>query len=80
MKQETKNQLFRHPVGDSICWDCKNAVQGECSGCSWSRDFKPVDGWNAVRRDISAASLGRRSTQADRESYVVVSCPKFIAG
>ncbi len=54
----------------TICWNCKNAV---CSGCAWSRSFKPVDGWEAKRETINA---GGRFL----ETYTVRSCPQFLEG
>lgn len=47
----------------TICWECKNAVLG----CSWSRKFKPVPGWNAVKFNLDSGEV----------SYVVHKCPKF---
>lgn len=48
----------------SLCWDCANAL----CGCDWSRDFKPVEGWEAK---FSPA------TKNKVESYHVISCPQF---
>lgn len=51
----------------SICWGCANAVpghkNGKLYGCSWSEDFKPVEGWDATKGRIG---------------YMVIGCPKFI--
>lgn len=50
---------------ETICWKCANA----CGGCDWSKKrAKPVDGWEAIRRDLSRGI----------ESYIVLSCPKFV--
>lgn len=65
---------------DSICWECKNAVPSEETGCSWSRDFVPVEGWEAVRRYIKAFPRGVHSTYNFRESYCVKRCPLFARG
>ena len=54
----------------TICWNCRNAV---CSGCAWSRSFKPVEGWEAKRETINA---GGRFL----ETYTVRSCPLFVEG
>lgn len=51
---------------DSLCWDCKNAT---CSGCSWSKEFKPVAGWKAEKILKDPQTFG--------ETYKVKSCPKF---
>ena len=51
----------------TLCWDCANAV----GGCTWSDDFKPVEGWTA--------KLVHKSTfYGESESYVVEDCPCFI--
>ena len=51
----------------TICWKCANAVPGikwgREYGCSWSRDFVPVDGWDATK---------------GKKGYEVHKCPKFI--
>lgn len=53
----------------SICWDCANAT----GKCSWSdsREYKPVEGWKAVRNDIKVAN------GVMAESYLVTECPEF---
>jgi predicted nucleic acid-binding Zn ribbon protein len=43
----------------SLCWDCQNA----CGGCSWSRSFEPVEGWEA---------------KPSEDSFFVINCPQFI--
>ena len=48
----------------TICWDCKKAGYGNVSECPWEREFKPVDGWNAIYSD-------------ELDSYAVISCPLF---
>ena len=50
----------------SICWDCERA----CAGCSWSRRFKPVPGWNAL-----PAKLVQRDGPVS--TYIVLECPQF---
>ena len=49
----------------TLGWKCSN-----CGNCSWSRSFKPVEGWNA-----------KPTCFVDREkvvhSYIVASCPEF---
>lgn len=51
----------------TLCWDCKNA----CGRCSWSREFKPVDGWEAVPSKV----YQHENCYAD--SYIVQKCPMF---
>lgn len=47
-------------VPTTLCWDCANAV----GWCSWSKDFTPVDGWDA-------------EYVPDKDSYRVIACPLF---
>jgi hypothetical protein len=49
------------------CWICKNAF----GGCSWSREFKPVEGWTAERNDMKVHNRWD-------ESYIVDDCPEFV--
>lgn len=51
----------------SICWDCEHA----CCGCSWSRRFKPVNGWTAIPTKLKMK--GDRTT----DTFIVLSCPQF---
>lgn len=53
----------------NICMECVNA----CGGCSWSKNFTPVDGWTAEK-------VERRHTDGYRtvdEGYRITDCPKF---
>lgn len=49
----------------NLCWDCANAVLG----CSWSKRFIPVKGWDA--EEIPATERKPYST------YIVKACPQF---
>ena len=51
------------------CCTCKKAV----FGCSWSRNFKPVEGWEAIPTII---------THGDRQmgSYQILNCPEYERG
>lgn len=51
----------------SLCWDCANA----CRKCPWSRDFKPVPGWEATPTKVYQAE-GKYE-----DSFFVHSCPMF---
>lgn len=57
----------------SICWKCRNAVPTETTGCSWSRDFVPVDGWVAEKHCIYVNPDSSRRVV----SYCVEYCPEF---
>ena len=52
----------------SLCWDCHNSIT---DGCSWAREFKPVEGWEAK-------SVKKTSQYNDGISYTVYSCPLFV--
>ena len=51
----------------SLCWDCANSTKG---GCSWSAEFKPVEGW-------VAKPMKKETQYGDGKSYLVYSCPLF---
>lgn len=59
------------PHEGTLCWSCDKAV----CGCSWSREFKPVEGWTAVRRDVRVWDRVRKVTT---ESYFVKDCPGYV--
>lgn len=65
-----------HNYKKTICWDCANAVPNldGTRGCRWSREGKPVDGWDAERVDLKV--FHNRFI----ESYYVRECPEFIEG
>ncbi len=46
----------------SLCWKCSRAT----GFCPWSREFEPVQGWDAVQTTVDGI-----------ESYEVKSCPLF---
>ena len=54
----------------TLCWSCANAT----GGCSWSDHWEhtPVKGWVAQKSDI------KYSQNEIVESYIVLSCPKYI--
>ena len=51
----------------TLCWGCKNA----CGGCAWSRDFKPVEGWEADKTTVKC------DNGIVYRSYHVKSCPEY---
>lgn len=53
----------------TLCWSCQNA---SC-GCSWSRWYEPVDGWDAEKTIILSGN-----EYPDIESYLVKKCPEYI--
>lgn len=60
---------------ETLCWYCANAVPNPKTGkgCSWSREFKPVEGWIAEETEIITREDGERPIK----SYIVYSCPCF---
>ena len=54
----------------SLCWRCSNSVPSKTHGCSWSREFKPVTGWDAK-------SIPRVNYKVPGVSYIVRECPLF---
>ena len=55
----------------TLCWKCEKA----CGRCSWSADFIPVDGWDAMPT-IVTADRGH-SCERELESFIVKKCPLF---
>ena len=51
----------------TLCWKCANA----CGGCDWSREFKPVDGWEATPTKVY------QNVNQYIDSYIVNKCPEF---
>lgn len=62
-------------VGAQLCWTCKKA----CGGCSWSRKFEPVPGWEATPSVIYHGS-GRQNNRRDIHTYHITGCPQFADG
>lgn len=58
----------------TLCWYCANSVPNikKNTGCSWSKSFIPVDGWEAI--PVTIPAYGKKS---DCESYCVCRCPQF---
>lgn len=42
-KQEKSQRKTKFQRKETLCWTCQNA----CGGCSWSKSFTPVEGWDA---------------------------------
>lgn len=68
------NRLYNQ----SICWLCANAVPSETTGCNWSREFKPVEGWEAELSTNKWANDFWISQGHD--VYHVYKCPEFVKG
>lgn len=57
---------------DTICWRCKNST----GRCCWSKEFKPVPGWNAQQTVIKNYTAS--GDIVFDSSYVVKMCPMFL--
>lgn len=55
-----------------LCFSCAKAV----CGCSWSKCFKPIDGWDATPTKIMNWTDGKRTITTD--SYAIRECPEFV--
>lgn len=56
----------RH-LRSTLCWDCSRAL----GGCSWSREYVPVEGWVAEPTTI------RNNATGYTNSYHIIACPLF---
>ena len=59
----------------TLCWHCQNACN---SGCSWSRSFKPVKGWEATPTIIKQGTRTKAENPFFTKSFFVHKCPEFI--
>ena len=66
----------------TLCWHCRHAVPtkdkitGEClTGCAWSIDRRPVEGWRTCQHRMYEAQKGGMI-----HSYTVTECPEFEEG
>jgi len=65
MSEEEYLRIYRvDRSANECCFNCKKAV---CSGCSWSMNFTPVEGW-----------IAKKSKKTD--SYHIYFCPEFEEG
>ena len=73
--EECKARAYYTKNDVTLCWSCKRAT----GSCSWSEDFTPVEGWEAIPTKVKVAkSKGRNKTFTD--SYLVRKCPLFERG
>jgi hypothetical protein len=54
---------------DQLCWYCEKAG----GLCSWSKDFTPVEGWDAEPDTIRNRDTIHRTTK----TYYIKSCPEY---
>ena len=60
----------RNVPSRTICWTCQNAVLG----CSWSKHFIPVEGWDATPTMLYAKDKAHGGVR----SYEVHRCPQYV--
>lgn len=60
---------------NQLCWDCEKA----CGGCSWSKDFIPVKGWDAVPTKVRNGTTSKKGEHIVSviDSFEVRECPEF---
>jgi hypothetical protein len=64
---------FKNVLGEDgqLCWFCNKSTN---SGCSWSKELKPIKNWNA---DEDAVPM----YQGNKEpTYKIYGCPEFERG
>lgn len=69
LKKNKYTSNANHKTKDTLCCWCGKF----CGGCSWSKDFIPVEGWTATPTITSGN--GCRPV----ESYLITACPDFVA-
>ena len=62
---------------ETLCFRCGNS----CGGCSWSKDFVPVEGWKAepTLMYVDYTPSGQPKVLHEVESFFVTECPKFVS-
>ena len=61
---------YKESKNSTLCWNCEKAT----GGCSWSRDFTPVEGWKAKPTKIK-----EDGGKTIIDSFIVKKCPEFVA-
>lgn len=69
-----KRGSYKKTYISTLCWDCGKA---HTYGCSWSRDFEPVKGWEAIENSMYNVDKG---VLKKVESYIVLQCPEYTKG
>lgn len=55
------------------CWSCTKYA----GGCSWTRKFEPIPGWDAVPTVKSGSCRGNGVKYAPIETYDIRYCPEY---
>ncbi len=61
-RKKTKEDFAKR---EQPCWHCKKYA----GGCSWSRDFTPVEGWTAEKVLMGSGT----------ETYEIKECPELVS-
>ena len=79
-ERRSKKLEGRTGRNQTLCCNCARAGFGCVSTCPWEREFKPVPGWTAARRDIKMAhkAVGGKVIEKMEESYLVIECPLYL--
>ena len=73
---------MRNKKKEQPCWTCVKFAKG----CSWSEEFKPIEGWIATQRNYplytwSKIENGRKIRIKSKETvvtYAIDYCPEYI--
>lgn len=81
-EQRKKQKNGNKNLPPTLCGDCFHADKGDHSQCPWAREFKPVDGWDAIPTKVLWYRKGDRdnSRRVEEQSYCVLHCPMFKRG
>lgn len=55
---------------ETLCWSCRVPGTG---GCSWDKNFQPVEGWEAEPTKLRLWEKGGNGT----DSFCVTACPLY---
>lgn len=58
---------------ENMCWTCQKSM----FGCSWSKDFVPVKGWDADPDSIKSTN-GKALNVTITPTYKVYDCPEYV--
>ena len=70
----SKKQHIKKTKKGQLCWDCANA----CSGCSWSRNFTPVQGW--IAESTTIVFKHPNGNEHETKTYKIIECPEYRKG
>ena len=62
----------QHYINTTLCWCCEKSTT---NGCSWAKNFQPVSGWVAIKKERETLL----KSGADI-TYRIRECPEFRRG